>query len=99
MTIRVGTVLNYVSELISELQVKQVPAPQSGQTVTGYGRSIPSTFMVRGCVGDQWRRVYYTCFGNSSSFWIKVCGERFYFHDTDFNTFNPTDKQIQTITL
>jgi hypothetical protein len=92
--------IKYISELTSTIDVKVVSAPKSGRSVTGYGSKIPTNFMVRGRVGDQWRRVYNTCYSNCQSTWIKVCGETYHFHDTDFLDFNPAKhNEIQRISI
>lgn len=43
--------------------------PRSGQTQTGYGKAIPTQYMVR--FHNKWRRVYCAIFSNSGTLYIK----------------------------
>ena len=43
-------------------------------TATGYGKRIPSRFMVQWA--GRWRRVYVTQYGNAGSAWVWVAGKR-----------------------
>lgn len=57
-------------ELVSETKVTDVPV--SGQTVTGYGGSVPTRHMVQ--YSGAWRRVYMMQYGNSGTPYVKVHG-------------------------
>lgn len=67
---------NYL-ELSNVESVKITPAPMSGRTVTGYGRKIPTEYIIRcrinGYHNDHRnRRVYAMCYGNSASFYVRM---------------------------
>lgn len=51
-------------------------APLYGQTATGYGAKMPTRTMLY--VEGRWRRVYVACYGNASSAYVMVKGERAY---------------------
>jgi hypothetical protein len=60
---------------ISNLWTKQVEyktteRPRSGQTVTGYGKAVPTQYLVKH--NDKWRRVYCYIFSNSGTLYIKT---------------------------
>lgn len=57
-------------ELVSETKVTDVPA--SGQTVTGYGGSVPTRHMIR--YSGSWRRVYMMQYSNSGTPYVKSQG-------------------------
>jgi hypothetical protein len=54
--------------------------PTYGRTVSGYGRKIPSRYMVRYL--GVWRRVYFMQYANAGSAYVIVKG-REVFLDTD----------------
>lgn len=49
--------------------VKEVEAPRSGQTRSGYGGRVPTGHMVQW--RGQWRRVYCMIYSNSGTFYIR----------------------------
>ena len=51
-------------------------APRSGMTQSGYGNNLPSSTMVQTESGGVWRRVYFACFSNAGSAYVRVKGER-----------------------
>ena len=50
-----------------------------GQSPSGYGRKIPSDYMVR--LDGRLHRVYVVCFSNSGSHYIVRAGKTLYLHD------------------
>jgi len=49
---------------------------------TGYGKDIPTSYMVRlEGYGNRWRRVYSVCYSNSGSVYCKVAGEWVFFEN------------------
>lgn len=48
--------------------VREVQAPRSGQTQTGYGARIPSPYQVQW--EGRWRRVYVANYGNAGTAYI-----------------------------
>ena len=52
--------------------------PWKGRTVSGYGRSLPTTRMIQ-LANKRWYRVKAICFSNNASFYItlKHGGDRF----------------------
>jgi hypothetical protein len=64
-------------------EVKQTDVPRSGQTQTGYGTKVPTSYMIR--YEKQWRRVYVTIFSNSGTLWARVSGVRVVVRVDDFN--------------
>lgn len=49
---------------------KITDAPRSGQTRSGYGKAIPTRYMVR--FNGKWRRVYCRIFSNIGTLYIKA---------------------------
>lgn len=56
---------------------KQTPSPRSGQTKTGYGKNLPTGYMIQLDQGGIWRRVYCVCFSNAGTMYVKIRGKRF----------------------
>ncbi len=54
-------------------------------TARGYGRKIPSRYMLS-VDGGRYRRVYATCFSNVASYWVIVLGKKLYLRDSDFGS-------------
>ena len=54
-------------------EVKTTRQPRKWQTLTGYGKAIPTTYMVR--INKRWYRVKCCCFSNSGTCYITVAGE------------------------
>ena len=50
---------------------KRVEKPRKGQTVTGYGKALPTTMMIQ-LVNKRWYRVKAICFSNVASLYIKM---------------------------
>lgn len=51
-------------------------APASGQTASGYGRKIPTRWMIRW--GNRNYRVYAVCYSNVASYYIRRNGNRIF---------------------
>lgn len=49
--------------------VKETEAPRSGMTQTGYGKKLPTPYMVQW--EGKWRRVYCACFSNNGTMYIR----------------------------
>lgn len=47
---------------------RETPTPRKGKTVTGYGRAMPTPYMVR--FNGHWHRVKVACFSNSGTAYI-----------------------------
>lgn len=54
-------------------------------TATGYGRKLPTRYMLS-IDGGRYRRVYATCFSNVASYWVIVSGKELYLRDSDFGS-------------
>ena len=52
-----------------KVEYKTTERPRSGQTVTGYGKAVPTQYLVKH--NDKWRRVYCCIFSKSATFYIK----------------------------
>lgn len=52
--------------------VKETERPLSGSTVTGYGKRLPTSYMVQ--YKGTWRRVRCTCYSNSGTLWARIDG-------------------------
>lgn len=52
---------------------RETVAPRSGQTLSGYGRKLPTRHMVR-IAGEPERRVYAICYANAASFYVLRAG-------------------------
>lgn len=51
-----------------ETKCKETALPRAGRSVTGYGRRIPTCYMVKHF--DRWRRVYVCSYGNAGTAYI-----------------------------
>jgi hypothetical protein len=58
----------YNCYLTQGLHVKETETPRSGRTASGYGRRIPTSYMVM--YNRVWRRVYCVCFSNTGTLYI-----------------------------
>ena len=58
------------------VEVFKRDAPASGQPVTGYGKRIPTGWMVRW--GSRNYRVYAVCYSNVASYYIRSNGNRIF---------------------
>lgn len=52
-----------------EVESKVTDMPRSGQTQTGYGKAIPTRYMVK--FNGRWQRVYCCIYSNSGTLYIK----------------------------
>ena len=59
--------------LTVEAEFKQTELPLWGRSATGYGRRIPTSYMVKH--NGKWRRVYVCCYGNSGTAYIGSSAE------------------------
>lgn len=59
----------YLTERVS---VKETRRPLSGATVSGYGKRLPTAFMIQ--YNGTWRRVRCTCYSNAGTLWARVNG-------------------------
>jgi hypothetical protein len=61
-------------------EYKEVPLWHHEQglsyTASGYGAKTPSRYKVK--IGSRWYRVYSACYGNASSEYVTVKGQRLY---------------------
>jgi hypothetical protein len=80
--------LNFKASDVGPFQTVSVPAKIKtlwwqdrglSFTASGYGSRIPSRYMVQWA--GRWRRVYVACWGNASSLWLLVDGQRVIVHD------------------
>lgn len=51
----------------------------SGRTRSGYGKRLPTDYMVR--IGKRLHRMRCICFSNAGTCWVRVRGEQFIFND------------------
>jgi hypothetical protein len=60
------------------IAAKRTIAPRSGRTVTGYGKHMPTRYMIQ-LANKRWYRVYAICYSNVASWYItmKNGGDRF----------------------
>ncbi len=59
-------------------------APAYGHSVTGYGRKIPTRYLVRTREGDaRWRRVYVMNYGNVGSAYVVIRGRELFIREGD----------------
>jgi hypothetical protein len=65
----------YDSLWTQEVKVKIVDAPRSGMTQSGYGKAIPTQYMVY--FFGKWRRVYCCIFSNIGTLYIKTSKDQF----------------------
>jgi hypothetical protein len=62
---------------------REYVAPTYGSS-TGYGRKIPTRYLVRTREGDaRWRRVYVMNYGNVGSAYVVVRGKELFIRDSD----------------
>ena len=47
-------------------------APASGRTKDGYGKALPTHYLVQ--YQKRWYRVRATCYGNSATLWARIGG-------------------------
>jgi len=67
-TIQRAGIYAYESMWSKKVEHKLTDLPISGQTATGYGKKIPTRYMVR--FKGRWRRVYCAIFSNSGTLYI-----------------------------
>jgi hypothetical protein len=51
-----------------QVPVKRVDAPRSGNTASGYGKRLPTQYMVE--LDGRWRRVYCCLYSNNGTCYI-----------------------------
>ena len=51
-----------------EVEIKVTAVPRKGQTQSGYGRNLPTQYVIR--FNDKWHRVKCICFSNSGTLFI-----------------------------
>lgn len=56
--------------LTESVPVKQTDAPRSGQTRSGYGGRIPTSFMIQW--RGVWHRVYCMIYSNSGTLYVRT---------------------------
>jgi len=59
---------SYDAYLTQEAPVKETARPWKGRTQSGYGRAMPTEYMV--FFNNRWQRVKCVCFSNSGSLFI-----------------------------
>lgn len=55
---------------ISDVPHRVTDVPRSGQTHTGYGRRLPTAYMVQLPGSPRWRRVYACCYSNTATLYV-----------------------------
>jgi hypothetical protein len=63
----------YLAETFDTFKAERRPFtghPWSGRSAMGYGRKIPTDWMIQ--LGTRWHRVYVCCFSNSGTAYIKT---------------------------
>lgn len=71
--------VRYLDEKFQDYKVFRGERPTYGQTVTGYGKAIPTDlYVILAERRQRYRRVYCTIYSNIGSLWIKVRGEKFF---------------------
>jgi hypothetical protein len=55
---------------LDETQHRSTDTPRSGMTATGYGRKLPTQYMIT--INDREYRVYATGYSNASTLWIQT---------------------------
>ena len=61
-------------DVIDPADIRITALPRYGQTVTGYGRGMPTKYMIR--VANRWYRVKVDCYGNLGNSYVTVAGVR-----------------------
>jgi hypothetical protein len=59
---------SYDSYRTEELEVKRTETPRHGQTQSGYGKRLPTPYLVK--FNGRWRRVYVAQYGNAGTAYI-----------------------------
>jgi hypothetical protein len=62
-------------EDVTAARVTKTPA--YGRSADGYGRKIPTEYLVRTRQDSRWRRVYVCCYSNSGTAYIETKGCKF----------------------
>ena len=52
---------------------RTTPEPRYGRNASGYGRKIPTRYLIRW--HGRWRRVYVACFGNAGTPYVVINGK------------------------
>jgi len=66
-----------------KLAFRETEAPRSGQTVSGYGRKLPSRYLVK-VDSEPERRVRFICYSNAASAYIIRAGRMQFIPDYRF---------------
>lgn len=59
---------HYYSYSTYEVEYKETLLPRKGQTLSGYGKALPTQYMVKW--QGKWRRVKVVCFSNCGTAYI-----------------------------
>lgn len=51
-------------------EVRTTDVPRSGQTQSGYGKRLPTQYMIKR--GTRWHRVYCVCYSNIGTLYIRT---------------------------
>ena len=62
--------LSGTSYAMSEVEHKITPIPRKGQTRSGYGRRLPTRYLVRLPGERRWRRVLAICYSNAATLYV-----------------------------
>jgi len=57
-----------------EVPVKETVVPLKGTTLSGYGKALPTPFMVQ--YTGKWLRVKNVCYSNSGTLWVLANGKK-----------------------
>ena len=60
---------------------KRTDTPAYGQPVSGYGKRIPTRYMIKLEGSDVWRRVYCVIYGNAGSLYVGSWNEMLWIND------------------
>lgn len=52
--------------------IRKTAIPRSGQTISGYGRKMPTHRMIMLKGERHWRRVYCACFANAGTCYVTI---------------------------
>lgn len=66
--------LAYISD---RCRIARKRLPDYRASASGYGRKIPTSYVIQRPGEAVWRRVYITCYSNSGTCWIQVGGKDF----------------------
>ena len=78
------SIMYLIPESVAEKKQTKTPPNRSR---TGYGRKLPTSWMLRLTGSHVWHRVYVVCFSNSGSAYILSKGKELY-----LGSYDPSDK-------